>query len=104
MTPKLATLALASQGDCWNRIGIAGDRSCPELEVHIHCRNCPVFATAARGFFRRPAPEGYLAECATLLAEPVEPAACEDVSLLVFRLRGEWLALRTTVVVEVTSP
>ena len=104
MTPELATLALAAQGDCWNRIGISGDRSCPELEVHIHCRNCPVFATAARGFFRRPAPEGYLAECATLLAEAAEPAACEDVSLFLFRLRGEWLALRTTVIVEVTSP
>jgi chemotaxis-related protein WspD len=101
MTPELSSLV--AQGDCWNRIGISGDRSCPELEVHIHCRNCPVFATAARGFFGRPAPEGYLAECATLLAEPVEAAACEDVSLFLFRLRGEWLALRTTVVVEVTS-
>src|ERR1700733_11671904 len=47
--------------DCWNHIGVAGDRSCPELETFIHCRNCPVFSAAARTFFDRPAPEGYLA-------------------------------------------
>ena len=34
--------------DCWNKIGIAGDRSCPELTKHIVCQNCPVFASAAR--------------------------------------------------------
>src|SRR5437588_4360 len=34
--------------DCWNRIGIGGDRTCPELAVHIHCRSCPVFSAAAR--------------------------------------------------------
>jgi chemotaxis-related protein WspD len=102
MTPELQTLV--GQGDCWNRIGISGDRTCPELEEHVHCRNCPVFATAARGFFRRPAPDGYLAERATLLAEPLVPATGEDLSLFIFRLRNEWLALRTQVIVEVTSP
>ena len=59
-------------GDCWNRIGVNGDRTCPELEEHVHCRNCPVFAGAARGFFDRRAPEGYLAEWAELLGRPVE--------------------------------
>ncbi len=44
-------------GDCWNRIGVNGDRSCPELTSFVHCRNCPVFAAAARSFFDRPAPE-----------------------------------------------
>src|SRR4029077_5730556 len=27
--------------DCWNRIGVRGDASCPELKHHVHCRNCP---------------------------------------------------------------
>ena len=49
-------------GGCWHRIGVSGDRSCPELSTFVHCRNCPVFAAAARVFFDRPAPEGYLAE------------------------------------------
>ena len=30
--------------DCWNRIGIHGDKSCPLLSNHIHCRNCAVYS------------------------------------------------------------
>ena len=33
--------------DCWNRIGVFGDKSCPRLERHIHCRNCEVYGAAA---------------------------------------------------------
>jgi chemotaxis-related protein WspD len=33
--------------DCWNRIGVHGDKQCPLLERHIHCRNCEVHAAAA---------------------------------------------------------
>src|SRR5215472_14146833 len=72
----LTTLQFAGT-DCWNRIGISGDRSCPELEAHIHCRNCPVFASAARAFFDRPAPEGYLAEWTQWLASSAELAGHE---------------------------
>ena len=28
--------------DCWNRIGVRGDASCPKLDDYVHCRNCPV--------------------------------------------------------------
>jgi chemotaxis-related protein WspD len=90
--------------DCWNRIGISGDRSCPELSTHIHCRNCPVFESGARSFFERPAPEGYLDEWARALDAEVKPPDADDISLLVFRLGVEWLALPTKTVVEVTEP
>jgi len=33
--------------DCWNRIGVYGDSSCPLLPTHVHCRNCPVYSAAA---------------------------------------------------------
>jgi chemotaxis-related protein WspD len=89
--------------DCWNRIGVNGDRSCPELEEHVHCRNCPVFARAARGFFDRRAPEGYLAEWSELLGRPADKESVDDSALLVFRLGGEWLALSLSVVAEVTA-
>jgi chemotaxis-related protein WspD len=112
----------AASGDCWRRIGVGGDRSCPELNVFIHCRNCPVFADAARSFFDRPAPEGYLAEWSRWLAEAEDlgrsgeaegtpredPGEIQDqregVSVLIFRLGGEWLAWPTRAVVEVTTP
>jgi chemotaxis-related protein WspD len=104
--------------DCWSHIGISGDRTCPELSSYIHCRNCPVFAAAARAFFDRPAPEGYLAGWSRWLAksgrdEDDEGAGEEEngaqhheekVSVLIFRLGPEWLAFRTQTVAEVTTP
>ena len=95
----------AVANDCWNRIGVSGDRSCPELQQFIHCRNCPVFASAARAFFDRPAPEGYLADWAALLGGDQRSAATEAdaASVLIFRLHGDWLALGVRAVVEVTS-
>ena len=96
--PILATL------NCWNEIGISGDRSCPELVELIHCRNCPVFAKAARGFFDRAAPEGYLREWSKQLAEPVAAANRETISLLVFRLGREYFGARSQIIAEVTLP
>jgi len=102
MTADPSAHALA--GDCWNRIGTSGDRTCPELETVVHCRNCPVHAAAARTFFDRQAPAGYLEEWTRLLAEPVAATLPDDLSVLIFRLGSEWLAVRTRVVVEVTLP
>lgn len=89
--------------DCWNRIGVHGDQSCPELATHVHCRNCPVFASAARVFFDRPPPAGYLDDWAELLARPAAVANPDEVGLLVFRLGSEWLALGSRLVAEVTT-
>jgi chemotaxis-related protein WspD len=98
------------RGDaCWNTIGVGGDRSCPELVAAIHCRNCPVFATSARAFFDRDAPEGYLAEWTRALDgsdasdEDVSVATRDRLGVVLFRLGAEWLAIRARVVVEVTG-
>ena len=88
--------------DCWNRIGIAGDRSCPELVEHIHCRNCPVFSNAARSLFDRAAPEGYLQDWTGALAAAIQTVEGDFASLFVFRLGQEFLGLRTPLLVEVT--
>ena len=91
------------ENNCWSRIGISGDHSCPELRTHIHCRNCPVHESAAKAFFDRPAPAGYLEEWAEELAGPCFEADGQHLSVLIFRLDDEWLALATQFVVEVTS-
>ena len=88
--------------ECWRVIGVSGDRTCPELENFIHCRNCPVLAEAARSFFDRAAPEGYLEAWREILAEPETAVEADSVSLLVFRVAKEWLALPAPVLVEVT--
>jgi chemotaxis-related protein WspD len=93
----------APADECWRRIGVTGDRSCPELESYIHCRNCPVMAAAARTFFDRAAPEGYLEGWRGILEESAGPVEARLESLLVFRLGQEWHALPTCTLVEVTT-
>lgn len=102
--PPTATGLRPGDGDCWNRIGVRGDRSCPELPAAGHCQNCPVFAAAGRRFLDAPAPDGYADEWADRLAPPVEESAADRESVLVFRLADEWLALSVHVLVEVTPP
>lgn len=89
--------------ECWRIVGVSGDRTCPELATAIHCRNCPVLTEAARTFFERSAPAGYLDTWRAILEEPAAPAATDAVSVLVFRVAGEWLAIATPVLVEVTT-
>jgi chemotaxis-related protein WspD len=89
---------------CWNRIGVRGDRSCPELVEYIHCNNCPVFAAAGRRFLDTPTPPGYLDEWTTTLAARDEEREGDEASVLVFRIGEEWLALPVAVLVEVTRP
>ncbi len=95
---------VTGDAQCWNVIGVGGDRSCPELKTYIHCRNCPVHARAAKAFFDRPAPEGYLTDWTRLLAEEKQAGNGDHVSVLIFRLHDEWLALAAKALAEVTDP
>lgn len=90
--------------DCWNRIGVRGDRSCPELAKVVHCHNCHVFATAGRRFLDAPSPAGYLEEWTRRLAAPEDESTVELLGVLIFRLGEEWLGLRVGAMVEVTGP
>ena len=95
---------VAPMADCWRHVGVTGDRSCPELKTFVHCRNCPVLSAAARRFFDRPAPAGYLESWREILEQPEVAVDADARSVLIFRLGNEWLALPTAVVVEVTPP
>lgn len=77
--------------DCWNRIGTRGDNSCPRLEQHLRCLNCPVFEQAAARMLDRPAERA-----ATLLPATTRVgngSAAKHEGSLVFRVGAEWLAL-----------
>ncbi len=87
---------------CWRAIGVFGDRSCPKLVEHVHCRNCPVFADAGRDLFERPLPSGYRQQWTQLIAAP-KPTAGAERSLIVFRVATEWLAVDTRICVEVAE-
>ncbi len=94
--------------DCWNRIGVHGDRSCPELPPHIHCRNCPVFSAAARTLLDVPAPADSRQIATEHFAKPAEAGAAHSAdagtqSVIVFRLRTEWYAIQTALCLEIAE-
>lgn len=104
--------------DCWNHIGVDGDRSCVKLETVIHCRNCPVYSTAGRSLLERVAPFDYLNEWTAVVAVPQEQPsrdfasavgfrigrAVDTLSAIIFRLGDELFALPVQVLQEVTHP
>ena len=86
--------------DCWNRIGIYGDKSCPLLEQHIHCRNCAVYSSAATRLLDRYSFEQEHQELYAPQAHEEKVATC---SLVIFRLGDEWLGLATRCLDEVAQ-
>ncbi|WGT33141.1 chemotaxis protein CheW [Pseudomonas atacamensis] len=83
--------------DCWNRIGIHGDKACPLLEEHIHCRNCSVYSAAATRLLDRYSLQQDQREAVVSKVE----IDVKTRSLLMFRLGEEWLGLATRTLVEV---
>jgi chemotaxis-related protein WspD len=89
----------AALDHCWRRIGVyGGDHSCPQLVESLHCRNCPVFAAAARTLFDRESDVDTASESqhASTLQDVPTPA-------LVFRLGQQWLGLPPALVAEVAA-
>jgi chemotaxis-related protein WspD len=73
------------------------------LRLHVHCKNCPVYATAAQRSLDRDLPGGYCANWARHFAAPRPDVPVELESLLVFRVGSEWLALTASSIDEVAS-
>lgn len=87
--------------DCWNRIGVWGDGSCPELKTAVHCRNCPTYSAAAAGILDREIDAQYLAHGARHFRTERQGVAQATDSVVIFRIGAEWLALSTGVFHEV---
>lgn len=120
----MTTTPLSKLNTCWNQIGIAGDRSCPELLSFIHCRNCPVYSIEGRRLLERNIPDGYMQEWATLLATTTVQATVsssqggasngaasgnalpgvKSIAVVIFRVQSEWLALPAHLFKEITPP
>ncbi len=98
-----ALARLSEVDDCWNRIGIRGDKSCERLPEHVHCRNCPVYAAAAKRILDRLPPQADTHEHSVADTAAAQAAQARLSSLLVFRLQGEWLGLPTKALDEVAS-
>ncbi|MFI8982519.1 chemotaxis protein CheW [Ectopseudomonas khazarica] len=86
--------------DCWNRIGVFGDKRCERLERHIHCRNCEVYGAAAIALLDRYGSSLERDADDYGQGEEQEPTG-EQRSLLIFRLGEQWLAIATRCLAEV---
>ena len=90
-----------TQHDCWNRIGVRGDRSCPELQHYVHCRNCPAQSAAMQALLDRTLSKADLLENTRYYARPKPADEREYRSVVLFRIGPEWLALPTSIVEEI---
>ncbi len=88
---------------CWNEIGVYGSSACAELEKFVHCRNCPVYSTAGVELLDRPLPENYRREWSEHFSVEKHRATPAKISVVIFRIATEWLALPTNAFQEVAE-
>lgn len=90
--------------NCWKIIGVWGQEkrlTCPLLEQVIHCRNCHVFTQAGRHLLERDLPQEYRNEWTSVLAQKKEDELIGTLSVVIFRIEREWLALSTHIFEEI---
>ena len=88
---------------CWKTIGVwrQGEAVCEKLKAVIHCRNCDVFTEAGRSLLEREIPPHYTEEWTQILAHKKHDELPGTLSVLVFRIENEWLALPSVLFAEV---
>jgi chemotaxis-related protein WspD len=101
--PK-SEIPILTSNACWNQIGVGGDCSCTELQSYTHCHNCPVYSASGRQLLEREAPTGYLQEWTDVLTRQQEEQSVDTISVGIFRIGGEWLALPAPLFAEVAEP
>ena len=90
--------------NCWNTIGIwSKDHNCSKLAEVIHCHNCDVFHQATSYIYDAPLSDEYRDECTKVLREKKKQEKTKEKSVLTFEVFGEWLAIPSHFVKEITS-
>jgi chemotaxis-related protein WspD len=90
--------------DCWNKVGVRGDASCPLLAEHIHCRNCPIYSSAAVRLLDAELSVEDQSGWTRHIAQDHELFGDRDThSILVFRVGTEWLGLATRLFREIAN-
>jgi chemotaxis-related protein WspD len=89
--------------DCWNKIGVWGNRECLELKKVVHCRNCAVYSSAAAQLLGAELPQDYLERWTTHFSSELKPQSRQRQAALLFRVGVEWLALSPTHLQEIAE-
>lgn len=101
--PLSPTIGADGIFDCWSKVGVSGDGTCPELTKLIHCRNCPVYSAAAAQLLDRQVPAEYRREWTEHFSSEKKPAVPGKQSIVIFRIGTEWLSLPTRVFQEIAE-
>ena len=106
MTADEAPTGPAEPDLCWKTIGVWGREQprCPILREVIHCRNCEVFVRNGRALLDRKIPDAYRREWTEIMASEKAADRLSSLSLVIFRLEDEWLALRSRIFSEIIAP
>jgi chemotaxis-related protein WspD len=100
---NLASMSSTKLNDCWNKIGVWGNRECGELKKVIHCRNCIVYSSAAAQLLSAELPPDYLERWTTHFASAQKGESRQMQAALIFRIGAEWLALSPTNLQEIAE-
>lgn len=88
---------------CWLIKGIAGDRSCEELDQYIRCDNCPVRIDYGRRFLDRQPPEEYLDTWKESLAvQAAPPNSSHREHTVIFRLGDHFFGLPSLMIKDIS--
>ncbi|RPJ55373.1 MAG: chemotaxis protein CheW [Acidobacteria bacterium] len=101
----MSTVLEPPETGCWKKIGIYGDSSCRRLPEHGHCRNCDEYSAAAKSLFDREVPSEELRSWTEQLAQVKQKQLLQTTtSVVVFRVKSEWLALSIQYFQEAFEP
>lgn len=89
---NLESMSSVKLNDCWNKIGVWGNRECGELKKAVHCRNCIVYSSAAAQLLGAELPLDYLESASKHFAAEPKVNSQQLQAALIFRLGAEWLA------------
>jgi chemotaxis-related protein WspD len=90
---NLESMSSRKLNDCWNKIGVWGNRECDELKKAVHCRNCIVYSSAAAQLLGAELPQDYLERWAKHFATEPDVNRQRLQAALIFRIGAEWLAM-----------
>ena len=102
------TINNKTHSSCWNSTGVWGDRTCEKLAELAHCHHCKVYATAGAQLLNRSLSSAYQSEQTKQISQSLlgtqERSEQLELSVLIFRLGKEWLALPARLCQQILSP
>ena len=87
---------------CWSSEGLWGNYTCPELDKHVSCLNCPTYIGASQRLYGRKVPDEYLLSGKIAFEKKEAATPSGSVCMLVFSCAGMYFAFAASAVSEIS--